>query len=172
MDDVNISTLTRTAQPRAKRLRGIAGGGVAAAASASIVSGYLNRALADTLYTPVGALANYLPLSGGTLSGPLTVKVNNAALSLLNAAGNGVRLELNTAADLITAYPAGSTAAVTFRASTLWADKRFALSKGADIYDDTSGGRIYFDEEIGASGAWVFNRPIVCTGDVTAFASV
>lgn len=170
MKEVNISALTRPAQPRSERLRGLgsvagtAGGSVQS--TAGILTAYITREAALRLFAQRDALALYLPLTGGILSGALSVRCNNARLRLCNAAGNGAFFELNTEADLITLNPTGDTEAVRFRADGLHASKIIMLEPEAEIRVAGTDASIRYDAD---TDSWIFNRPIRTSGDVVAY---
>lgn len=120
-------------------------------------------------------LQKYLPLAGGTMTGNLTVKQAYPSVAFNNLSGNGAYFSLNTAADIVSLNPSGSTQTAAFGADVLRAGTHLTLVNGAQIYDLASGAYIKFDS---ANKKWVFShsygidlKPVVGTLGEPAAAS-
>lgn len=151
----------------------------------STVESTLTSRIADV----EAALAGYLPLTGGTMTGSVlwtsasTTRTTSvgagyvqlvgdwASLTLANNAGARIVLSAHASGDRLNVdfFPADSTTAVTDRPvnAGIWhAYTKLSMGEGAVLQQGAA--TMQYDA---STGVWIFNKPIVSHGDVTAFSS-
>lgn len=199
MNPLKITSLHQTARPRSARLRELPAAATVRSSAWGAVSlaGYATAAdLADLDARLTAradqiakALEGYLPLTGGTLTGPVqwtdtghsrttyigagTVQLRGdwASVSLINSAGDRVTISAHSAGNRLNfdLFPAGAAQAntnLTLNGGTWHAYTALSLADTAVIRQGDA--TLRYDA---ARGAWISDKPIVSRGDITAFSS-